>query len=289
MLEFAMTPISSLSYQGTAIRLRGAMLNLTDMWQAAGRPDNRRPSDWLLLEETQRFRAYAGTHWTEVDDPVRANAGLAGIGHLDTDGFVATVRGHQGGTWAHWQLALAYARYLSPPFHLWCNTVLRAAIERRDGPPAAGHDPLLAHLARHFQRLHRRIDILDRHAADQMFLQLSAQELVLGARRDFSARSQAAITRVVAAEPFEGQCPCCRNAPVFTEAGRPVRGAEFDHFFHRGLNRPEHGWLVCADCHAELTHGGYLARFARLPEFRAFQAAVLEQRRRAPLRLGPSE
>jgi len=64
-----------LSYQGTPIRRRGAMLNLTDMWQAAGRPANRRPSDWLLLEETQRFRAYADTHWTEVDDPVAANAG----------------------------------------------------------------------------------------------------------------------------------------------------------------------------------------------------------------------
>jgi hypothetical protein len=37
---------------------------------------------------------------------------------------------------------------------------------------------------------------------------------------------------------------------------------------------------------AELSHGGYLARFARLPEFRAFQAAVLEQRRRAQLRPG---
>ena len=57
-------------------------------------------------------------------------------------------------------------------------------------------------------------------------------------------------------------------------------GAEFDHFFHRGLNRPEHGWLICAACHAELTHGGYLVRFMRMPEFRAFQAAVLEHRRR---------
>jgi hypothetical protein len=94
MLEIRMTPISSLSYQGTPIRLRGAMLNLTDMWQASGRPNNRRPSDWLLLEETTRFRAYAGTHWTEVADPVAVNAGLAGIWHLDTDGFVATVRGH---------------------------------------------------------------------------------------------------------------------------------------------------------------------------------------------------
>jgi hypothetical protein len=38
--------------------------------------------------------------------------------------------------------------------------------------------------------------------------------------------------------------------------------------------------LICAECHAELSCGGYLVRFLRLPEFRAFQAAVLEQRRR---------
>jgi hypothetical protein len=119
---------------------------------------------------------------------------------------------------------------------------------------------------------------------------LGLRLLLLGTRRNFSDGSQAAITRVVAAEPFDGQCPCCGRAPVLIEAGRPVPGAEFDQFFHRGLNRPEHGWLVCADCHAELSHGGYLARFARMPEFRAFQAAVLEQRRRAQLRPGtPAE
>jgi hypothetical protein len=41
---------------------------------------------------------------------------------------------------------------------------------------------------------------------------------------------------------------------VLTSAGRPV--AKFGHFFHRGLNRTEHGWLVCAACHSDLTHGG---------------------------------
>jgi hypothetical protein len=38
--------------------------------------------------------------------------------------------------------------------------------------------------------------------------------------------------------------------------------------------------LICAECHAELTYGRYLVRFMRLIEFRAFQAAVLERRRR---------
>ncbi|WP_144404716.1 KilA-N domain-containing protein [Belnapia sp. F-4-1] len=45
-----MRPINNLSYHGIPVRLRGAMLNLTDMWRAAGRPENRRPADWLALE-----------------------------------------------------------------------------------------------------------------------------------------------------------------------------------------------------------------------------------------------
>ncbi len=84
-----------------------------------------------------------------------------------------------------------------------------------------------------------------------------------------------ALSRVGATYPSGG----CRDLRPY-ETNRPVPGAEFDHFFHRGLNRPEHDWLICAACHAELTHGGYLVRFMRVPEFRAFQAAVLEHRRR---------
>jgi hypothetical protein len=274
-----MTPTSTLSYQGTPIRLRGTMLSLTDMWRAAGCPEHRRPTSWLILEETRRFRAHAGTHWTEPDGPVRDNVVHDQIIHLDPDGFVATLRGRRGGTWAHWQLALSYARYLSPDFHLWCNTVVRRAIERA-GPPAVGNDPLLPHLAAQFRDLHDRLDTLERHAADLMFLVLSAQEIMIGNRLEFTPLTRSILTRVVAAEPFGGQCPCCLREPVLTEAGRQAPGAAFDHFFHRGLNRPEHGWPICAACHAELTYGGYLVRFHRTSEFRAFQAVVLEHRRR---------
>jgi hypothetical protein len=254
---------TTLSYQGSRIRLRGAMLNLTDMWQAADRPPNRRPSDWLALEETGRFRTHAGTHRADATDLFAPNAGLAGICHLDSDGLVATLRGNQGGTWAHWQLALTYARDLSLPFHLWCNTVIRAAMQRPDEAPAAGDDPLWANLDEQFQRLHHRLDTLERHAADLMFLTLSAQDLVLGTRRNFSGLSQAAILRTVAAEPYGGQCPCCDDAPVLNRAGRPVGAA----------------------CHDDLTHGGYVLHFSRMPRFRAFQAAVLEQRHRGRMHL----
>ena len=80
-------------------------------------------------------------------------------------------------------------------------------------------------------------------------------------------------------------CPSRSGPPVLcgwriAGAGPVVPGAEFDHFFHRSLNKAEHGWLICAACHDELTHGGYLVRFMRVPEFRAFQGAVFEHRRR---------
>ena len=124
-----MTPISTLSYRGRPIRLRGAMLNLTDMWRAAGCPEHRRPAKWLAFEETARFRAHARAHWTEQGEPAAADNVLEeDIIGLDPDGLVAALRGRRGGTWAHWQLTLPYARYLSPGFHLWCNTVVRAAM-----------------------------------------------------------------------------------------------------------------------------------------------------------------
>lgn len=217
-----MTPIDSLSYQGTPIRRRGTMLNLTDMWQAADRPANRRPSDWLFLEETRRFRAHAGTHWAELDEPVASNAGHTGIWHLDTDGFIATVRGHQGGTWGHWQLALTYARYLAPAFHLWCNTTVRAAMARPEDPSASSIEQLAHQIAQHLRQLHDRLDILDRHAADLMLLQLSAQDLLLGQRCRFSEETRTTIVKVIAAEPYAGQCPCCGSMPA--SIGQSIAG-----------------------------------------------------------------
>ena len=71
------------------------------------------------------------------------------------------------------------------------------ALGWRVGPPAAVHDPLLLHLAQQF----------------------SSQDLLLGNRRPFSKRSQAAISGWRPPEPFDGQCSCCRRAPVLTEAG----------------------------------------------------------------------
>nr|WP_274704718.1 KilA-N domain-containing protein [Aquabacter cavernae] len=51
------------------------------------------------------------------------------ISHNLTVGQVMTTkRGKGGGTYAHWQIGLAYAKYLSPEFHMWRNTAVREVL-----------------------------------------------------------------------------------------------------------------------------------------------------------------
>jgi hypothetical protein len=45
-----------------------------------------------------------------------------------------TKRGVGGGTWAHWQLALSYAQYLSPELHLAVNQVFKERLEETLNP-----------------------------------------------------------------------------------------------------------------------------------------------------------
>ena len=197
-------------------------------------------------------------------------------------------------------------KLVGPPGSPWLDDVLfqeepsshavpveTLRIAATDPPCTSGRPPdlgaILAFLLAAFATLHRRLDTLDRHAADLMFLQLSSQELLIGKRRPFSRGSRDLITRVVASEPYKGLCPCCMVEPVLSGRAQPAPGAEFDHFYHCSLNRPEFGWLICTACHHELTHDGYLARFRRMAAFRRFQAAVIRQRRRAQRRPDPDD
>lgn len=100
-----------LVYKGEVIAERGEMLSLTGMWIAGGRDDAKRPANWARKE------------------------GASFIGHMEDvlnvphGHIIKGTRGKTGETYAHWQIALAYAKYLSPEFHAWCNEVVRAHME----------------------------------------------------------------------------------------------------------------------------------------------------------------
>lgn len=107
----------ALAYEGAPIATRDEFISLTDMWRAAGGDDDKRPAEWLRHDATKTFVSYLSDTFN------------VGNTHIE---LIQTLRGGANpGTWAHWQIALAYAKYLSPAFHVWCNNVVRAHFEGR--------------------------------------------------------------------------------------------------------------------------------------------------------------
>lgn len=70
-------------------------------------------------------------------------------------------------------------------------------------------------------------------------------------------------------------CPCCREVTIVSgyEIIKDATGkaiGEFDHFYHVGKAMLTTTWLICAGCHAKLTHGR-IPRHEVEPHFRAYQ------------------
>lgn len=104
--------LAPLIYNGEVITQRDAMLSLTDMWKAAGSDPAKAPAQWQRLAQAEEFIDHVSV--------------IVGIPH---NKLIEARR--RGGTFAHWQIAMAYAKYLSPEFHMWCNTVVRERMEGR--------------------------------------------------------------------------------------------------------------------------------------------------------------
>ncbi len=81
-----------LVYNNTVINFEAERISLTDMWRAVGGDQNKKPSQWLRTDLAQEFIAF-----------VEENSKGA-YTHLS---IVETKAGVGGGTWAHWQVAMA--------------------------------------------------------------------------------------------------------------------------------------------------------------------------------------
>lgn len=124
-------PAATMTFDDQTIRRSGDYWCLTDMWRAIGSPAHQKPNDWLRLPEVMRFVAAVEERYH--DDMKRENAGSSRI----LPSAVEARRGRNGGTWGHWQVALAYAKYLSPKFHMWANDMVRRVM---DADPALVDD-----------------------------------------------------------------------------------------------------------------------------------------------------
>lgn len=100
-----MNEIRIFNYNGSNITFNRddcVMVNATQM----AKPFGKRPAKWLELPSTKEFLSKL----TEV--------------RKSDIGFVRTEKGGNlggGGTWMHEDVALEFARWLSPEFAIWCN------------------------------------------------------------------------------------------------------------------------------------------------------------------------
>ena len=116
---------AALVYNGEVIAARGENISLTDLWKAAGSPPTKAPSEWVRSADASRFVDFL------------CESLNMGISHV-----MKAKQGKGGNTFAHWQIGLAYAKYLSPEFHMWCNSVVRSHMEVRAHGPSLPADVL---------------------------------------------------------------------------------------------------------------------------------------------------
>ncbi|MEZ7195573.1 KilA-N domain-containing protein [Pseudodesulfovibrio karagichevae] len=95
--------------------MNDGMVNMTNMWRACGGESRNRPKNWLANADTKRLVDTLGEK-LRGQNPAFGNSALVKI-----------YRGgnQRGGTYAHGDLGIAYAMYLSPDFHLWCIQKIR--------------------------------------------------------------------------------------------------------------------------------------------------------------------
>lgn len=120
--------------EGVPIHAKDEMISLTDMWRAAGSDPNKPPTQWHRHQMGQKFISFVAANLKCVESHV-----------------ISIRRGRNGGTWGHWQVAMAYAKYLSPEFHVWCNAVVRVHMEGKSQRVVPALDSVRRQPIRHYQ------------------------------------------------------------------------------------------------------------------------------------------
>lgn len=125
------------SYKGSEISFMSGdnvMVNATEM----ARPFEKKPVDWLKNAQTQEYLVeLSKVRILTLADLVQVTKG-----------------GNNPGTWMHEDVALEFARWLSPAFAIWCNDRIKELL-KTGVTTVSNDDEVIAHA---MQVLHRRLE-----------------------------------------------------------------------------------------------------------------------------------
>lgn len=98
----------------------GELVSLTDLWKEVGSVSAKAPKHWLTNETTVDF----------IDT-------MSSILKGKKSDLIKIKNGKGGGTWAHKNIALAYAKWVDPKLHILVNEVFFERIEEEKNPELA--------------------------------------------------------------------------------------------------------------------------------------------------------
>lgn len=130
-----MSNIIPFDYEGQPIRFNTeGWINATE----AAKHFGKRVQHWLDNEQTQEYIRETLDELAE-QDPARFKSRNSGL-------LVVAQRGRNGGTWLHPELAVEFARWLSPKFARWCDRNIKELI--RQGLDTQGYEHIVGLLLR---------------------------------------------------------------------------------------------------------------------------------------------
>lgn len=102
------------------------MINATEM----AKPFAKRPVDWLRLQSTVEFMEELSVVRNSANQLITEEKSTVWKSHSDDCQLVTTVNGGANpGTWMHEDVALEFARWLSPSFSIWCNDRIKELLK----------------------------------------------------------------------------------------------------------------------------------------------------------------
>jgi|GEM_PF-2932473 len=237
-----------LVYNETLIHDRGEMLCLTDMWRAEGKPSRKDPAQWRRLPGSGGFIRHIGS--------------IMGLSHDDL--FEVVRGGSAPETWAHWQIAMAYAQYLSDAFHVWCNQVVRAHMEGRgnslvpaspltlDGIRAVfdqGLAPVHSKLDEHSSKLDEHSIVIKDVVGNVIRIDRRLDDLV--PRHYFPASIVRQYLQTVLVY-YDGMDPMNRRIRIVNDDGTKTDELHIHHFRGREMVGVEDGFPTSIDSHKRI-------------------------------------
>lgn len=79
--------------------------------------------DSVMVNATEMAKPFGkrATHWINNQRTKEFVSALSGVRNLTPSDLVKVTNGDNGGTWMHEDVAIEFARWLSPSFATWCN------------------------------------------------------------------------------------------------------------------------------------------------------------------------